>query len=48
MKQNEKYGYANLQMNDNRMMKKIDSNDSEPPSPFEKLTLKHKTESTPA
>lgn len=30
------------------MMKKIESNDSEPPSPFEKLTLKHKTESMPA
>jgi len=24
-------------------MKKIDSNDSEPASPFEKLALKHKT-----
>jgi hypothetical protein len=30
------------------MMKKMDSNDSEPVSPFEKLTLKHKTESMPA
>jgi hypothetical protein len=29
------------------MMKKIDSNDLEPVSPFEKLTLKHKTESMP-
>lgn len=41
----EKYNYSNMQMNlgsENRMMKKIDSNDSEPLSPFEKLTLKHK------
>lgn len=33
---------------DSNLMKKMDSNDSDPLSPFQKLTLKHKTQSMPA